>query len=176
MTDIEQLAEGPDGDDAELAELVAYLDGELDPDRIREVEQRLGDDPGLRTRLQELDRTWELLDWLPQSQASDRFAETTVELAAVAAENALDSSTTKSRGYQKSGWLLAAFGTLAICFGSFAFVWNWKQRDERRLLENLPLIENLDVYRVADNVEFLRELEKRGLFTETDVEVADESL
>ena len=174
MTDIEQLAEGPDDDDAELAELVAYLDGELDPDRIREVEQRLVDDPGLRTRLQELDRTWELLDWLPQSQASDRFTETTVELAAVAAEDSLESNMTKSRAHQKSGWLLAAFGTLVICFGSFAFVWNWKQRDERQLLEDLPLIENLDVYRVADNVEFLRELEKRGLFTETDVEVADE--
>ena len=33
-------------------------------------------------------------------------------------------------------------------------------------MRDLPVIENMDLYEVADSVEFLRQLEKTGLFAE----------
>jgi hypothetical protein len=42
-------------------------------------------------------------------------------------------------------------------------------RENRRLLRDLPVIERLDEYRYADSVEFLRTLEREGLFTEDEM-------
>ena len=43
-----------DADDAMVEELVAYLDGELDPEASREVERRLTQDADYRLRLRQL--------------------------------------------------------------------------------------------------------------------------
>ena len=175
MNDPNSVTELPNGHDPELEELVAYLDGELESDRAQEIEQRLVSDPNYRTRLQELERTWEMLDWLPRSQTSPKFTQTTVELVAVQAEREVAKGELRDKRQRRSGQLLVVVATLAVCFAGFGLVWNWQQADERQLLRDYPLIEELDMYRNADSVEFLRRLEQHGLFTETE-EVADESL
>jgi len=38
------------------------------------------------------------------------------------------------------------------------------------LLQDLPVIQNVDEYRYADSIEFLRMLEKEGLFAEGGVD------
>jgi anti-sigma factor RsiW len=61
------------------AELVAYLDGELEPSAARKVEARLASDPGARARAAALKKTFDLLDYLPKREPSPTFASRTLE-------------------------------------------------------------------------------------------------
>src|SRR5262249_45250679 len=65
--------------DDEQAELVAYLDGELDEQAARGVEARLNPDPRARAEADALKRTWELLDYLPSPSPSPGSTHRTVE-------------------------------------------------------------------------------------------------
>ena len=65
-------------------EIVAYLDGELDPSEADAVAARLSLDPKLRSQADAFQRTWDILDILPRPQPSPNFAARTVsQLAAV---------------------------------------------------------------------------------------------
>ena len=68
-----------DGPDSVEAELVAYLDGELDPPDARRVEARLAADPALRKRADALERSYALLDFLPKPDPSPTFATRTLD-------------------------------------------------------------------------------------------------
>src|SRR5229473_2045109 len=52
----------------ERAELVAYLDGELNEEAAQVLEARLSREPDLRAEAEALKRTWELLDYLPRPE------------------------------------------------------------------------------------------------------------
>lgn len=69
---------GPDPtpDDAEL---IAYLDGELDPAAARRLEDRMAADPALRRRAVALKQTYALLDYLPKPDPSATFATRTLD-------------------------------------------------------------------------------------------------
>ena len=73
----EPVSESAQRDDDSL---VAYLDGELDDAETARIEQRLASEPALRTRLQDLQRTWDLLDSLPIVKTDDAFTQSTIEL------------------------------------------------------------------------------------------------
>src|SRR5437016_255159 len=64
--------------DADRAELVAYLDGELDRTGQQRVEARLGRDVRARAEAETLKRAWELLDYLPRPEPSPNFTERTL--------------------------------------------------------------------------------------------------
>jgi hypothetical protein len=70
-------------DDAEPdpidAELIAYLDGELEPSAARALEDRLDADPKLRARAEGLKRSYDLLDFLPKPEPSPTFATRTMD-------------------------------------------------------------------------------------------------
>src|SRR5437870_7341936 len=70
-------------DDERQAELVAFLDGELDEDAARDFERRIGQDPELRAQADALKKTWELLDFLPQPEPSPTFTTRTLDKVAV---------------------------------------------------------------------------------------------
>lgn len=70
--------DGPPPDPAD-AELVAYLDGELDPSAARRVEAKLSGDPTLRARAASLKKTFDLLDFLPKPEPSPTFATRTLD-------------------------------------------------------------------------------------------------
>lgn len=70
--------DAPDPDPGE-AELVAYLDGELDPAAARRVEAKLAADPNLRARADALRRSFGLLDFLPKPEPSPTFATRTID-------------------------------------------------------------------------------------------------
>jgi anti-sigma factor RsiW len=70
--------DGPAPDPFE-AELVAYLDGELDEAAARRVEARLARDPAARARAAELKKSFDLLDYLPRPEPSPTFATRTLE-------------------------------------------------------------------------------------------------
>ena len=61
------------------AELVAYLDGELEAPAARRVEARLATDPQARAKAAALKKTFDLLDYLPKPEPSATFATRTID-------------------------------------------------------------------------------------------------
>src|SRR5689334_20855707 len=70
--------DAPGGDPFE-ADLVAYLDGELDAVAARKVEKRLATDPAARAKAAALKKTYDLLDYLPQPEPSATFTTRTLD-------------------------------------------------------------------------------------------------
>src|SRR5262249_41070651 len=65
--------------DEDRANLVAYLDGELDAEAAQALEAKLSVDPTARAEADALKRTWELLDYLPRPEPSPSFTHRTLE-------------------------------------------------------------------------------------------------
>ena len=63
---------------ADRDNLVAYLDGELDEESSRRVESALAQSNVARTDVEQLARTYELLDLIDRPQASVEFTERTI--------------------------------------------------------------------------------------------------
>lgn len=156
----------PKNQDADLEQLVAYLDGELDADQVRQLEDRLMSDAQFQNQLQKLQRSWDLLDELPREVATESFTKTTVEMVAIKATDDLMAATTafhrKRTRRQWLGWSVA----LMVCAGSFWGFRSWLGRHDRQLVEDLPVIENVDMYRTIDDIDFLLSLDQEGLFSD----------
>ena len=149
-------------------QLIAYLDGELDPEESRQVEQRLSDDESYRQQLKRLDEAWALLDHLPQSEVDDVFTRTTVAMVAVAAEN--DASLAE-RGRRWRLWVASSLSIATV--GLAAIVGYLITRyhlagPDRELVKDLPVIEKVDVYRYAESMEWLEMLDESGLFGDSE--------
>ncbi|PHR89478.1 MAG: hypothetical protein COA78_35810 [Blastopirellula sp.] len=164
------MSESPDNSTVaqELDEqLVAYLDGELVDEQRAEVESRLASDETVRRRLQELDRTWELLSELPVSEVDEEnFTRSTVEMIAVAASQEVEAYQEETR---KKNWLqysLAFILGIAACYGGFLLTHQVTSAENQQLLSDLPVIESIDEYQRVENIEFLELLEQQGLFAE----------
>src|ERR1700722_14565202 len=63
----------------EKAELVAYLDGELDDAATQAVEAKIATNADARAELDALKQTWGMLDYLPKASASPNFTNRTME-------------------------------------------------------------------------------------------------
>ena len=161
------MSQEPDNDDLELREeLVAYLDGELDAEQSRRIEHRLANEPEVRLALQELDRTWHLLDELDAPTIDEGFTRTTLEMVALAAVDDASRIRAEAPRRRRRCWLAAVGGLAAAALVGFALVGLLAPDPNTQLLQDLPLIENLDQYRQIDNIEFLRMLSREKLFTE----------
>ena len=158
-------------------DLVAYLDGELGDDDATEVERSLAEDPGVRQEVESLTRTWDLLDLLPVARAGDGFAEKTMTaiksnptLAIVEEGNDsgsnLHRASLRERGRRMGFRIMALLGLMLVAGIGFGSTFHENSKPMDQLLREYPLIHRLDEYREADSVEFLRELEKSGLFDE----------
>lgn len=146
-------------------QLVAYLDGELDPEARRHIEELLASNADVRHRLQEMERTWELLDELDAAPAGSQFTHTTLEMVAVAARQELDESLAEAPRRRRRYAMAIGGGMLAVAIAGFLAVALLMPDPNRELLQDLPVLENLDEYRQIDDIEFLRLLQKEGLFT-----------
>ena len=147
-------------------ELVAYLDGELDADAARRIEERLAGDPKVRSVMQRLDRTWQLLGELDTAPVDEQFTRTTLEMARVAAEEELTVQRAEAPRRRRRHWLLASALVLLAAAGSFAAVAFSLPDPNRRVLDELPVLENLDQYAQAGDVEFLLLLYRERVFAE----------
>jgi anti-sigma-K factor RskA len=145
-------------------QVVAYLDGELEPEASQAFEQRLSEDPELRRQVQMHQETWDLLDGIPRTEVSETFTQTTVEMIAVSTEEDIHDirrqQTVKHRYY----WLATVAAALFACVLGFSLMWYYVTAPNRQLVDDLPIIENLDAYRNSESVDFLRALEQEGLF------------
>jgi hypothetical protein len=138
-------------------ELVAYLDGELEGQTRRELEQRLLKDDVARRRLKELQVSFELLGDLPAATVDDQFTRSTLEMAV------LNASQTMPTWRHKPIWRVR---TLALCAAlvALAGLGGWgvtelnQLRIERSQLEDLPAAQYLDQLRAIDDLELVRQL------------------
>ncbi|MEZ6072545.1 MAG: hypothetical protein R3C10_20355 [Pirellulales bacterium] len=145
--------------------LVAYLDGELDAATADAVERRLAGEPMLRERLQALTGTWDLLDHLPQETVDESFTQTTVAMVAMKADEGLERRAGRA---DWSLWLLGGVVLLAAAFCGFRWQRTlWPDANER-LLRDWSVVERQALYGRVGDVDFVRSLRDRGLFTDAD--------
>jgi anti-sigma factor RsiW len=159
--------------DEERANLSAYLDGELDEGTAEALEAKLATDPLARAEAESLRRTWELLEYLPRTEASTSFTHRTLERLAVQTGAR---PTLRLRG-RLPWWLLAAGWAAALVLaasgGLAASNLLWQRPTptledpaefEGRAARDLPVIEQKRLYDHADDLEFLRALDQADLF------------
>ena len=140
-------------------ELNAYLDGELEGETCCRVEERLATDAAYRAEYERLRAAWTMLDSLPRAEVSPRFATTTLEMVALAAQG--DGGPRAKWFSRASARPLAAVASLLVAVGlGFAtgrMIW---PNPNSQVLGDLPILENLDAYEAAGDVEFLDALDR----------------
>jgi anti-sigma factor RsiW len=141
------------------ANLVAYLDGELSEVESRVIATKLSHSVTARRELESLEKTWELLEYLPRPSPPENFTERTLtavqalDLAGGRWETALKRSV---QGLGRVGlWVVAWL--LAFGLGAAVTRFAWPNPTDR-LARNLSLAEHLDEYRDVTNHAFLQEL------------------
>lgn len=163
--------------DEDRADLVAYLDGELDESASRVLEARLANDPQARAEADTLRRTWEMLDYLPRAEASTSFTHRTLERLAVQTS----ARTMPRPGRRLPWWLLAAGWAAALLLaaggGLTAANLLWPRpaataddgaEVEAQLARHRRVIENRRLYEHVDDMDFLRALDRPDLFGDDD--------
>jgi hypothetical protein len=120
--------------DAVEAELIAYLDGELDPAEERRVEEKMASDPALRARADALQRSYDLLEFLPKPEPSPTFASRTldrlpaVKSGSVAPVSAGSNTPAPAAASSSSPVLLSSSSTpssMAMAGGPRPRGWSW---------------------------------------------------
>jgi anti-sigma factor RsiW len=147
-------------------QLSAYLDGELDDEAARSVERLLSTDPNVRRTLQRMERTWEVLDQLDDSEVDEHFTRSTLEMVAMAAEEDVQRQQEEAPRRRRRRWLVGGATLIAAALAGFLAVALFWPNPNEEVIENLPLLENLDEYRQIEDIEFLEGLYEAGLFVE----------
>jgi anti-sigma factor RsiW len=164
----------PDFTEKERADLVAYLDGELDAEASQAFEARLARDPRLRAELDVLRRTWNLLDFLPKPEPSSNFANRTLERLGPADTAPRPLPRPRKRGLPRwvfgTGWAAAVL--LAVAGGYLGLTLAFRalpvkpEPTDQDLVRDLRVIENKRMYDLADDMDFLKDLDNPDLFGE----------
>ena len=149
--------------------LVAYLDGELNSPESGAIDQALIDSPVARHEVEMLTRTWEMLELLPNQSASDAFTETTMQTVRMSDETEPSASIEDYYpqirvGLMSLAWLVSV--SLASWAG-FMLAREWTPNPADELVQDLPVIENYDLYRTlevedTEKIDFLKELHRKG--------------
>ncbi len=149
-----------------LDELTAYLDGELDAERTRVIEELLARDPQVRAEVQRLEQAWQMLGELPRGTVDESFTRSTVEMVALAAEQEVTRHTMTLPTRRRRGWLRLAAGLFCAAVLGFGCVKLLTPGSNQQLLRDLSVIEHLDEYRQTGDIEFLRLLTDAEVFPE----------
>ncbi len=144
------------------AELVAYLDGELEEEQTREIEQTLAASEVARHEVEMLSRTWDLLEALPREAASAEFAAKTLETLRVEATPA---TAPEWRPYARRALIALGWTTAlaAVGLAGFAAGHRWLPRPNDGVVREQPLLERLELYRDVGTSEFLDELRRENV-------------
>jgi anti-sigma factor RsiW len=182
------MAESQPADEAVDAELIAYLDGELDEGAAKEMERRLNQEPELKTAAERYKRTWELLDYLPQPDPSPTFTTRTIDKMAVLrpmqasisqpmspiAAEPVKEITVPATKIAIWRWLaVAAVALLLFVFGYGISGFSGRrhaQPDEREVQEqmarDLRVLDHWNLYQYGDDVTFVETLARPDYFGE----------
>ena len=85
-------------------------------------------------------------------------------MVAVSAADDVQQAERQATNRRRLLWSLGGAGVILAGIAGFLIMWSIQSMPDRQLVEDLPIIENLDAYRNAESVEFLRALEHEGLF------------
>jgi anti-sigma factor RsiW len=159
--------------DDEKAELVAYLDGELDDAGTQAVEAKIATNADARAELDAMKQTWGMLDFLPKASPSPNFTHRTMErlsLEKVGPKKALPVPASRSWP-MRVGWaaaiLIALGGGYLISVNTFrAPTPEPISETDLPLLRNLRIAEKWRYYENADDLEFVKKLTSPDLFGE----------
>jgi len=164
----DRMPNGSDDYDNWQDELVAYLDGEVSADERERIEDRLAEDDAYRASLVELERSWRMLDRLPITDPDRDFTKSTI--AMVTAE-----LTNSSSGRAKTSlpWGKIFAGLAAALLGFLAIIMPARKRQQSELLD-LPVIQNLDLYRYVESVDLLKRIRDEGAVTSSGSEPVNE--
>jgi len=136
--------------------LVAYLDGELQRQEQSDLESRLLTNEKLRSRLQQLQTGWDLLEDLPGSSPSMKLVESTLEL--VVADILKDQPTAETNSKR---WQLP-LGVLLLCLfvGTVTYVVEntLRYNSYQQELEDLVIAGNLNALNYGGDLRLMREL------------------
>src|SRR5438105_1236629 len=171
------MSKQPNLNHDEWADLTAYLDGELDGKSARSLEAKLNRDPAIRAEAEALQKTWQMLDYLPQPSPSTTFAGKTLERVSVLRPAVAQP---RSLGLKPSwgfgvGWAAAILLAGSVGFTGVSLLGprppspqSVAEADiaalEQRLAQDLRVIENKRLYEHVENIEFLKELAEQDLF------------
>jgi anti-sigma factor RsiW len=144
---------------AERGNLVAYLDGELADADARAIATKLAHSATARREVDALEKTWDLLEFLPRPKASEDFTARTLTQVAQGGVPAHDFGLAAAGIARRARPLLVGitFGLMAFGIGFAIIHWAWPDPSER-LTRDLPIAEHLDEYRDVGTFEFLKEL------------------
>ncbi len=145
-------------------QLVAYLDGELDGESCRRIEELLAVDAEVRRKLHWLERTWEILDELDTAPVGEDFTRTTMEMVALAAEEDVGKIAKEAPRRRRRAWLLTGLGMIVAGVAGYVVFALAAPNANRQLVKDLPVLENLDEYEQIQDINFLRMLLESGLF------------
>ena len=134
-------------------DLVAYLDGELPPEKEREIDRVLVDNEVARREVQRLSEVYELLDYLPRPDVSEDFTQST--MATVLSENPPEEpdnpeSKLDVRPLFKAAAWAFVLGWAGIAAGRFV-----RPSGANEVLRDLPALERLEELRAVQDREFL---------------------
>ncbi len=163
MAELQPLSED------EKAELIAYLDGELDEESATAVEAQINRDPRVRAEVEALRRSWGLLDFLPKPEPSPQFTQRTVTKASVLAPSLLDRARRWRRLVFGVGWAAALVVAGVVGYASVPLsrdkpIAGKPDDSEPQLVRDLRVIDQLPAYQNAGDIHFLNELDQPDLF------------
>lgn len=140
---------------------VAYLDGELNEEETRGIEQLLASNEVARHDMEALATAWELLDDLPRPNAPKDFAEKTI--ATLKLEEQKIPLQEQAWFQQVAGYARLLGGLVAVIgCGVVGFLVARTVPPSRAdlMLENYQLLEHLDTYQEVGSSDFLIRLQK----------------
>lgn len=165
-------------------DLIAYLDGELPDESASQIEKALVADASVRLEVEQLTKTFDLLDLLPSSKASAEFAGKT--LTVIRAQHGAASKDSSDENAQSAGrsvfarkamvWGIRAAALVGLMIAaSVGFNSAFRRGGEPidQLLSEQPLIQRLGEYQEVSDVSFLKQLNESGLFNERDETARD---
>ena len=151
--------------------LVAYLDGELEDQAARELEQVLASSPVARHDVDMLSRTWDLVGELPGVSVTREFTSKTLDSIAASRggpkvdPDAVSKNARRVLGLVISGVILGTAGT-----GGFLAANRWIPNEAEEILNDYEILMEFDKYREVGDLENLRKLQEFREFSETDDE------
>lgn len=162
------MDEEPAIDEKEREELVAYLDGELEGRAAAELEARLARSETLRREASTIQGAYDLLDFLPMPATTPDFTRRTVVFVERPGTKERLGGTGRKRRWMGvltgAGFLV---GILAAFFAGWRFT-SAASDPHRQLLDDLPVIERFEEYRVARDLDLLRALHDQRVLDQLD--------
>ena len=161
--------------DVEL--LVAYLDGEMDTQNVRQMEDRLSVEPDLREKMASLEQTWNMLGELETVPVDKELVRSTMEVVTLTIEKELGDDEKKAEQRKLYDRLvlvgiLIMFGVIGYQLAALVGV-----HVQNQLVDDVPIIRQINDYKEIGSFEFLKALLEKGVFdppTDEDTAVLQE--